>query len=271
MRHESGVVGKIWSGSAAKKRNILFGLALFLVILVILAELVSYDNGARNDQPRQDGERACMNPTPFKLGTGPVIDEFMNIRDYRCPSILEVDQNSLSIKRSCSKDPINFFLLWSTKREDFKLKHFRAIDSIFKHHPKARLHIFTKDMSINDFAFYTDQSFDIVHHQLEPEKIFKDTPLDRWAQRISEWKQSSNYFSHVTDAMRLALLWKYGGVYLDTDAIVIRNLEGVRNAVGVQHPSSVASGEINGKRRFDRVFQFFNKNRLPFFKIRVRV
>jgi hypothetical protein len=112
-------------------------------------------------------------------------------------------------------------------------------------------------MNISDFSFYSDR-FDVVHHPLEPEKIFKDTPLERWAHDIEEWKKSSNYFSHVTDAMRLALLWKYGGVYLDTDAPILRNIENIRNALGVQHPSSVyKGGEINGAFMvFDRAHPF---------------
>jgi hypothetical protein len=112
-------------------------------------------------------------------------------------------------------------------------------------------------MSISDFSFYSDR-FDVVHHPLEPEKILKDTPLERWAQNIEEWKKSSNFYSHITDAMRIALLWKYGGVYLDTDAPVLRSLKNIRNAVGIQHPTSVyKGGEINGAVLvFDRMHPF---------------
>jgi hypothetical protein len=176
-----------------------------------------------------------------------IYDGYMNICNGSCHGVIEFDKRTLEAQKKCSPDPRNFFMFWSTKREDFKLKHFRVIDSIFTHHPNARLHFFTTSMNISDFSFYSDR-FDVVHHPLEPEKIFKDTPLERWAHDIEEWKKSSNYFSHVTDAMRLALLWKYGGVYLDTDAPILRNIENIRNALGVQHPSSVyKGGEINGK------------------------
>ena len=243
MRGETGFINKI-CGTAFQRRSVILSLAIVLVLVITIVKLGSSKNSETRSE-NNAGVVKCSDPV-FKVGTGPILDEFMDNSDWRCTSVYNVNQNSLSVQKGCSSDSLNFFLLWSTAREDWKLKHFRVIDSIFKYHPDARLHIFTKDMTINDFSFYTDD-YDIVHHRLEPEKIFKGTPLDRWAQRITEWKQSSNYFSHVTDAMRIALLWKYGGVYLDTDAIVIRNLQGVRNAVGLQHPTEVGKGELNGK------------------------
>ena len=191
-------------------------------------------------------------PARFEAGTGPIIDEYVDVNDIDCHMpVLQLDTRKLAVKKTCSEDPLNFFLLWSTKREDFRLKHFRIIDSIFKYHPKARLHLLTSNMTLNDFAYYVGR-YDIVHHYLDTKTIFKGTPLERWAQNIPQYKLSSNYFSHLTDAMRLALLWKYGGVYLDTDAVLIRNIDNVRNALGVQHPGYIASGEINGK-SFDLV------------------
>ncbi len=251
MQHDSNnVIGRLWGGAAAKKRNFILCLAVVLVILLIIItngrSPPSNNNNNKNNNNPEKIEQDCFNPD-FKVGSGPIVDEFTDSGDTGCMEVLEVDKDLLSMEKKCSPDPLNFFLLWSTKREDFKLKHFRVIDSIFKYHPKARVHIFTKDMSIDDFSFYTSRSFAVVHHKLEPEKLFEDTPLARWAQNIDEWKKSSNYFSHVTDAMRLAVLWKYGGVYLDTDAIVIRNVASIRNALGVQHPTAVGKGEINGK------------------------
>ena len=38
-------------------------------------------------------------------------------------------------------------------------------------------------------------------------------------------------YVHLADAVRLALLWREGGIYLDTDIIVLRPLNELRNAV----------------------------------------
>ena len=41
-------------------------------------------------------------------------------------------------------------------------------------------------------------------------------------------------YSHITDGLRYAILWKEGGYYLDFDVIVVKNLCGIRNALGDQ-------------------------------------
>ena len=33
---------------------------------------------------------------------------------------------------------------------------------------------------------------------------------------------SKFFYSHLTDAIRLVLLWKYGGIYVDFDFIVLK-------------------------------------------------
>lgn len=241
---------------------------VFIPIFLIISFFI-FQNYLRNNEPttltkpvittpEKNGFTYCMKDIVVSKGRNfTIYDGYMNICNGTCHGAIEVDQTTLEVKNTCSEDPLNFFLFWSTKREDFKLKHFRVIDSIFRYHPNARLHIFTKSMNISDFSFYLE-NYDVVHHPLEPNTIFEDTPLERWAYNIDEWQKSSNFFSHVTDAMRLALLWKYGGVYLDIDAPVLRNIDNIRNAVGVQHPSSVyRGGEINGTSRSTRITRFF--------------
>ena len=50
---------------------------------------------------------------------------------------------------------------------------------------------------------------------------------------IDKWKNREYFFSHITEIIRLATLWKYGGVYLDTDVVVMK-LDNLHNAVGAE-------------------------------------
>ncbi|XP_072266470.1 alpha-1,4-N-acetylglucosaminyltransferase-like [Pyxicephalus adspersus] len=53
------------------------------------------------------------------------------------------------------------------------------------------------------------------------EDVFSKTPLSNWYQKIDIALQS--YWIHVSsDGCRLALIWKYGGIYMDTDIISMR-------------------------------------------------
>ncbi|XP_073432746.1 alpha-1,4-N-acetylglucosaminyltransferase-like [Dendrobates tinctorius] len=55
------------------------------------------------------------------------------------------------------------------------------------------------------------------------EEVFADTPLHAWYQKINSQQQS--FWTHVSsDACRLALIGKYGGMYMDTDFISIQTI-----------------------------------------------
>lgn len=60
----------------------------------------------------------------------------------------------------------------------------------------------------------------------------QDTPL--WEIIENELLEESSYpFSQISDMVRVAILWKYGGVYLDLDCIVLKRLDSLRNALGL--------------------------------------
>ncbi|XP_069830355.1 alpha-1,4-N-acetylglucosaminyltransferase-like [Dendropsophus ebraccatus] len=61
----------------------------------------------------------------------------------------------------------------------------------------------------------------IYFFPLRLEEVFADTPLFSWYMKINPREQK--HWIHVSaDACRLALIWKYGGIYMDTDFISIR-------------------------------------------------
>lgn len=57
--------------------------------------------------------------------------------------------------------------------------------------------------------------------------------------------RSPHVVAHLSDFLRYVVLWKRGGVYLDTDVIVMRSLKGIRNSVFYQsrvQDDAVANG-----------------------------
>ncbi|KAJ0088962.1 hypothetical protein Patl1_31680 [Pistacia atlantica] len=67
--------------------------------------------------------------------------------------------------------------------------------------------------------------------------LVKNTPAEVWLEDIKSGKLDPGTISftiHLSDLVRMAILYKYGGVYLDTDFLVLKNFEGLRNAIGVQ-------------------------------------
>ena len=66
----------------------------------------------------------------------------------------------------------------------------------------------------------------LLCHITKPEALtpppLAGTPAEVWYDNIDRWKEGEFFFSHITEIIRLATLHKYGGMYLDTDVIVIR-------------------------------------------------
>lgn len=59
-----------------------------------------------------------------------------------------------------------------------------------------------------------------------------NTPLWRLHQK-NQLNQSVHPLTHRSDAVRVAMLWKYGGLYLDLDCLVFRPLYCLKNTVGL--------------------------------------
>ncbi|XP_073529090.1 alpha-1,4-N-acetylglucosaminyltransferase-like [Phyllobates terribilis] len=105
-----------------------------------------------------------------------------------------------------------------------------AIESaarVYKNQPVA---IFMKGLNNTNIEEMVKRHFpvltslrNIYFFPLRFEEVFADTPLHSWYQKINSQQQS--FWTHVSsDACRLALIWKYGGIYMDTDFISIQTI-----------------------------------------------
>lgn len=58
--------------------------------------------------------------------------------------------------------------------------------------------------------------------------------------------QSSTPFAHVSDMVRIAILWKYGGVYLDLDCFSLKSLDSLHNTLGMSDvlPNWIENGVV---------------------------
>ena len=129
---------------------------------------------------------------------------------------------TLSPSSSSSSEQPPFVLLWSTSASSFTLRSRRCIESIFFHHPRAAVRVYSNELPQDFFHQFTELSFDITLHTYDLTKLLTGTPAEPWLSRLSEWRRGPYFYSHVTDAVRLALLFRVGGVYLDSDVIVTR-------------------------------------------------
>ncbi|KAF2901170.1 hypothetical protein ILUMI_05017 [Ignelater luminosus] len=92
-------------------------------------------------------------------------------------------------------------------------------------------------------ALLTYKNLKIYH--LDFERYTKDTPLED-LYKSGQLESSSYAPSHASDVLRYLSLWKYGGIYLDLDVIVIKSLEDLSpNYAGSESQANVAAGVLN--------------------------
>ncbi|KAF8085306.1 hypothetical protein N665_0672s0022 [Sinapis alba] len=134
-----------------------------------------------------------------------------------------------------------FFMVWLSPAKSFGAREMLAVDTLFTTNPGACLVILSN--SLDSPKGYTilkpllDQGFNLVAVTLDIPLLVKNTPAEAWLRRLKTGKMdpgSIPLFMHLSDLTRLAVLYKYGGIYLDTDIIFLNSMTGLRNAIGAQ-------------------------------------
>ncbi|CAO3569378.1 unnamed protein product [Mortierella alpina] len=119
--------------------------------------------------------------------------------------------------------------IWTTDPvTTWQPRHYQAIETLLVHNPNAVLIILSNTLPADFFADYTRQGYEI--HILS---FSKDLLLQRkwyfspntadWLERWDDWVKAGPFFPvHLADYLRLVALYKYGGLYMDMDALWIR-------------------------------------------------
>ncbi|XP_049266866.1 lactosylceramide 4-alpha-galactosyltransferase-like [Rhipicephalus sanguineus] len=90
----------------------------------------------------------------------------------------------------------------------------------------------------------------VVASVIRPQEVFQGTPLGSWYES-GILNKSAFPVEHLADALRLALLYKQGGVYLDIDVIVMRSFDSLPPCVcqsPVDHGDMVSNGFLAFRR-----------------------
>jgi len=134
-------------------------------------------------------------------------------------------------------------LVWTTKANTFLPWRKRVLETIFFHNPRAQVRYYSNELAQEQFAHINAKGFHIEVVPLSCHELFLHTPLEQWYLKVATWKEGPFFFSHVTDGLRLALLWKYGGLYMDSDFVVLRDLSSLPSMVAGQ---GAPKFDING-------------------------
>jgi hypothetical protein len=141
-----------------------------------------------------------------------------------------IDESKMfaAVKRWKGSPALQFFSMFVAqdgKVSQTRMEQFvKCFLSIRYHHPGATIHLFTTHP--NSFVSELQERVPFVKIVIFTlEELFRDTPAHGFASSIKcHWKEAS-------DLVRLAMLWRWGGTWIDTDDIVIRPITALPNVL----------------------------------------
>ncbi|KAE9595000.1 putative glycosyltransferase, DXD sugar-binding, alpha 1,4-glycosyltransferase [Lupinus albus] len=135
-----------------------------------------------------------------------------------------------------------FFMTWISPFKLFGVRELLSIESLFKSHPHACLVIVSKsldsDQGINILTPFVKKGFKVMAIAPDFNYIFKDTHAEAWFNRLKRGNVNPGEVSlgqNLSNLLRLALLYKFGGTYIDADVVVLKSFSKLRNTIGAQN------------------------------------
>ncbi|KAI3498793.1 hypothetical protein L1887_34577 [Cichorium endivia] len=136
---------------------------------------------------------------------------------------------------------VRFFMTWIAPLNAFNERTFHSIESIFKTHPNGCLLIVSNSLdSIKGRQIlkpFSEKGFRVTAVSPDFDYLFKSTMAESWFSRLIRGHVRSGDVplgQNISNLLRLCLLYKYGGVYLDTDVIVLKSFSKLKNSIGAQ-------------------------------------
>ncbi|XP_028340701.1 lactosylceramide 4-alpha-galactosyltransferase [Physeter macrocephalus] len=136
--------------------------------------------------------------------------------------------------------PGSIFFLETSDRTDPNFLFMCSVESAARAQPESRVAVLMKGLPGGNASLPRHLGLSLLgcfpNVQLLPldlEELFRDTPLAAWYAALQR-RWEPYVLPVLSDASRIALMWKFGGIYLDTDFIVLRNLGNLTNALGTQ-------------------------------------
>ncbi|KAK6231252.1 hypothetical protein SCA6_001325 [Theobroma cacao] len=140
--------------------------------------------------------------------------------------------------RDCT---IRYFMVWLSPAQSFGPREFAALDSLFKASPKGCLMILSPSLDSRQgyriLKPLIDGGFKVLAVTPDLHFLVKNTPAEGWLDEMKNGSKDPGNISlsyNLSNLIRLAILYKYGGVYLDVDFIILKDFMGLRNAIGAQ-------------------------------------
>uniref|UniRef100_A0A0D9ZNE4 Alpha 1,4-glycosyltransferase domain-containing protein n=1 Tax=Oryza glumipatula TaxID=40148 RepID=A0A0D9ZNE4_9ORYZ len=140
--------------------------------------------------------------------------------------------------RPCTR---RFFMTWLSPLARFGRRELLVVESLFRSHRDACLLIASDTMDSDGggdrLGPFLDRGLRVAAASPDMAYLLNGTPAEAWLGAVQRGDVSPGSIplgQNLSNLLRLALLYKYGGVYLDADVVVLRPFSDLRNAIGAQ-------------------------------------
>uniref|UniRef100_A0A5B6YVK3 Putative lactosylceramide 4-alpha-galactosyltransferase n=1 Tax=Davidia involucrata TaxID=16924 RepID=A0A5B6YVK3_DAVIN len=144
----------------------------------------------------------------------------------------------LGANSSCK---VRFFMTWISSLDSFGDRELFTVQSLFKSHPNACLIIVSNSMDsrrgMQVLRPFLDKGYRVTSISPDFDYLFKNTIAEAWFDGLRKGNVDPGEVSlgqNLSNLLRLALLYKFGGVYIDTDVLVLKRFVKLRNVIGAQ-------------------------------------
>ncbi|XP_049869415.1 lactosylceramide 4-alpha-galactosyltransferase-like [Pectinophora gossypiella] len=146
----------------------------------------------------------------------------------------------------------NIFLIETSCKGYLDLRQLCAVKSAARAHPDWQINLLfvgpvTHEKLTTGILSSLQAYENVVIARVYLSQIVKDTPLERVL--TENLLETSEYrYAHVSDIIRLLLLWKFGGVYMDLDIVVLKPFDDLGpDFAGLDAPNSVNTAVMGFK------------------------
>lgn len=133
------------------------------------------------------------------------------------------------------KCDVRVFMVWNSPPWMFTVRYQRGLESLLHYHPDACVVVFSETIELDFFRdSFVKDGYKVAVAMPNLDELLKDTPTHVFTSAWFVWRKTEYYATHYSELVRLAALYKYGGIYLDSDIVVLKSLSSLSNSVGME-------------------------------------
>ncbi|XP_065853247.1 uncharacterized protein At4g19900 [Euphorbia lathyris] len=200
---------------------------------VELSQMAGVENRESEVQQRKSEEANYIYADGKRWGYFPGLHPHLSFSDF-------VD--SFFRKGRCG---MRVFMVWNSPPWMYTVRQQRGLESLLLHHKDACVVILSETIELDFFAnSFVKDGYKVAVAMPNLDELLKDTPASVFADVWSHWRKTKLYSTHYSELVRLAALYKYGGIYLDSDIIVLNSLSSLNNTVALE--GELTRSSLNG-------------------------